>query len=189
MHAAHTILLKDIVTDAARSAARVFKYPPVVNWKDKHGMIPRDVNTATMPPRATTPVRIGAGTLVYPTRMGIQDIGSPRRSIGPQEVRNAEPLHTSINGIYSKHRDPAPTWSKVTSHKLSDESISDVYSRCRMNLAHDTILTESPNFMDLGLLSVHTTDELRYVFIFTNTIGSPAYGSNWIPPGHRSYSG
>ena len=49
----------------------------------------------------------------------------------------------------------------------------------------DTVLTESPNFMNLGLSSVHTSDELGYIFIPTTIIGRPMIGSNWLPPGHR----
>ena len=72
-------------------------------------MIIRDGNTAVMPPILTTPVRIGAGPLVSPTRMGSHDIGSPRWSIVPQEVRNAEPLDVSIIRIPFEHGDVAPS--------------------------------------------------------------------------------
>ena len=65
------------------------------------------------PPRLNTPVRIGAGPSVSPTRTGRQEIGSPSGSIGPVEVRNAHPLHTCIDGISAKHSDPAPTFSKL----------------------------------------------------------------------------
>ena len=119
MHAVRMVLSKEIGTDATCSAARVFKEPPVVNWKDTGGTIPRDRNTYVMPPRENNPFRIGTGPFVYPTRLESQDIGCPRRSIGPQEVRNAEPLDTSMNGISSEHRDPVPTWIKVIGIKFS----------------------------------------------------------------------
>ena len=38
--------------------------------------------------------------------------------------------------------------------------------------------------MNLGLLSVHTPDELGSVLIPTTRIGSPTDGFNWIPPVH-----
>ena len=104
--------------------------------------------------------------------------------IGPQEVRNAQPFDASVIGISSKHRDPAPTWSKVISHKLSDKFSTNVYSRCWMNHAHYTILAKSPNFNNLGLSSVHTSGELGSVFIPTTRIGRPSDGSNWLPPDH-----
>ena len=44
LHAQHTIILKEITMDAARSAARFFKDPLMVNWKDMDGTISRDRN-------------------------------------------------------------------------------------------------------------------------------------------------
>ena len=160
LHAVCTVLLKDIVTYTARSAARVFTDPLVVNWKDTSRTIPRDRNTSGIPPRATTSVRIITGPLVSPTRMGIQDIGSPRWFISPQEVMNAKPLNASINGISSKHREPAPNRSKVIGS------------------------TKIPKCMDLGLSSVYKTDELGSVLLPTTRIGSPTHGYNWLPCGH-----
>ena len=72
----------------ARSTLGVSKYPMMVNWKDTDRTIPWYRNTVKMPPRTTTPVRIGTGPLVSPTRMGSQDIGIPMWFIGPQESRN-----------------------------------------------------------------------------------------------------
>ena len=164
--------------DTACSAVHVFKDPPVVNWKDTDGTIPRDRNTIVMLLRATTPVWIGTGPLIFQTSMGIQYIGSPRRFIGTQEIRNSKPLETTIIGITAKHKEPEPTWSKIISRKFSKKSNADVNFHCQINLTRDTILTESPNFMGLGISYVHTTNELGSVFIPTTTIGSPMHGSN-----------
>ena len=168
--------------DAARSATHVLKDPPVVKLIYTDRKIQQDRNTTGMTPKLITSVWIGAGHSVSPTRMGIQDIGIPRGSIGPQEGRDNQPLDTSINGIYAKHRYPAPTWSKVIGSKLSDKSSTEVYSRCRMNLTRDAVLIKTPNFMNLGLSSVHTSDELGSIFIPTNIIGRLTDESNWILP-------
>ena len=175
---------KDIVTDVARSGARVFQYHTVVNWKDTDGTIPPDGNTVGMVGRLTTPIRIGAGAFISPTRMGSQGIFIPSGSIGLQEVRNAQPLDTSIHGISSKHRYPAPTFSKVIGCRFSDKYRTYIYLRFHMNLTRDSVLAKSPKFMNLGLSSVHTLDKLMAVFIPTTSIGMPADGSNWIPPGN-----
>ena len=53
-----------------------------------------------------------------------------------------------------------------------------------MNFASDTVLSESPNFMDFRMLSVNTTDELGSVFVPTTIIRRPMDGFDWIPPGH-----
>ena len=100
LHARQKITSKEIVADAVRSGALVLRDTKVVNWKDTDRKIPRYGNTSGSPPRLTTPVRICGGTYVSPTKMGSQEIGSPSRTIGNEEVRNAQPLHTSINGIF-----------------------------------------------------------------------------------------
>ena len=97
-HAVSKILSKDIVTDAARSAARVFKDPLVVNWKATDGMIPQDRNTVGIHPILTTPVRIGDGPYISATSIRIKEVESPSWSIVPQEVRNTLPFDTYING-------------------------------------------------------------------------------------------
>ena len=91
----------------------------------------------------------------------------------------------SIHGISAKIRDPAPTWSNITGRKFSDEFSADIYSLCWMHLARNTVLTKISNIMNLGLSSVHTSDELGSVFIPTNIIRRQTDGSNWVPPGHR----
>ena len=75
--------------------------------------------------------------------------------------------------------------SKAIGHKFTNEYSIDVTSRCQMNLRRDSVITESPKFMNMGLSSVHTLDELRSVFIPTTRIGRPADVSNWLPPYHR----
>ena len=53
-----------------------------------------------------------------------------------------------------------------------------------MSLTPDAVLTKSPNFMNIGLLSVHTLDELGSFFIPTTRFGRPMAGSKWLLPGH-----
>ena len=184
LHTHQSIRSKENVTDAARRGARVFKYPTMVNWNYRDGTIPRDANTVGIVEILNIPIMIGYGTSFSPTRRGSQEIGSPSGSIGPQEVRDAQQLDTSINGIYDKHRDPAPNFSKVIGRKLSEKSSANICSRCRMNLTRDSVFTESPNFMNLGLSYDHTSDELGSVSIPTKKIGRSTDGSNWLLPDH-----
>ena len=53
-----------------------------------------------------------------------------------------------------------------------------------MNFASDTVLSKIPNFMDFGLTSVDTTDELGSVFASTTRIGSATHGSDCLPRIH-----
>ena len=185
LHARHMILLKGIVTDLARSTAHVFRTPADTSWHGMDGTTPRDGNPTIGSIRLTSPVRIGGSNICYSSRTGNQYIINPRGSIGPQWIRDDQPLDTSINGNYSEHRDPAPIFSKLIGRKFIDESSADVNSRFRMNFGSDTVLTKSPNFVNLGLASVHISDGLRSVFITTNIIRTPKDSSNWIPTSHR----
>ena len=129
-------------------------------------------------------VLIGGGTSVSPTRTGSQEISIPNGTIGPVEVRNVQPFHTSINGNYAKNGNLTPTFSKVISRELSNNSIADIYLRCWVNFTRDAVFTKMPNFMNLGLLSVHTSDELGSFSIPTTRIVRPTDGPNWLMPGH-----
>ena len=142
--------------DVARSGARVFRDPEAVNQKYLEETIPRDRNTSRSPPIFNYPVLVGGGTSVSPTSMGSQYISSPSGPIGPVEVRNAQPFHTSINGNSDKHGYPTPSYIKLIGRKLSDNSSADIYLHFRVNFTHDDVLAESPNFMNLGISSVHT---------------------------------
>ena len=99
LYAHQTIASENIVTDAARRGACVSRYPTAVNQRDTDEKIPQDANTSRIPPVLTSPVCICCGPSVSPTRTGSQKIISPSSPISPVEVRNAQPFHTSINGI------------------------------------------------------------------------------------------
>ena len=53
-----------------------------------------------------------------------------------------------------------------------------------MKFTRNAVLTEIPNFINLGLSSVHTSDELGSFSITATIIGRPIDGSNWLLPGN-----
>ena len=97
---------------------------------------------------------------------------------------DAEPLDDSINGFPSQHRYPTPIFSKVSGCKFTDRFSADFNSRFQINFGSDAVFTEIPNFVNLGLASVHTSDELGSVSIPTTIILTPTDGSNWLPTSH-----
>ena len=68
----------------------------------------RDSNNAIGYTMLASPVRIGGSNTSPPSRTGNQDIISTRAYIGPQWSREAKPLDTFGDEIYSKYRDPVP---------------------------------------------------------------------------------
>ena len=149
-----------------------------------YGNNPKYGNNAIGSARLTSPVRICGSTTGSPSRTGNQYIVSPRGSISPQWSRDADPLDASINGFPAEHRDPAPIFSNLIVCRFTDKYSADVKSRCWMNSGSDAVLTESKNFANLGIVSVHTSNELGYIFILTTRIRTPTDGSNWLPTSH-----
>ena len=83
LHAVRTVLLEEIVTGVAPSAACVSKETPVVNWKVASKPIPIDMNTFIVSPRENIRVLTVNGTSTPSIRVRSQEIGSTRGSIGP----------------------------------------------------------------------------------------------------------
>ena len=156
-HARQTIASKVIVTAVVRSGAHVLQNPADVIRTDTDETIPRDGNTSISYPRFSYTVLIGGGTTVSPTRTGSQEIISPKGPTSSVEVRNAQPFHTSINGNYAKDGDSTPT---VIGRELSNDSSANIYLRCRVNFTCESVVTKTPNFMNLRLLAVQTSDGL-----------------------------
>ena len=112
-HACQRPASKVIVTDAVRSNAHVFRNPVDVSQTDRDRKIPQDGNTSIRSPRLNSPVLIGGGTTISPTKTGIQEIVSPKGPTGSVEVKNAQPFNTSINGNYTKNGYPTPTFNEA----------------------------------------------------------------------------
>ena len=182
LHARRTIISKEIIKDAARSAARVFRTPADISRHGTDRTTPQDGNTDIGSTRLYSPVRIGGSTTGSPIRTGSQILSVQG---GPSVLSGAgTPNHWTLPLMYSKHRYPEPTLSKVIGHKFTNKSSADINSLCWTKLTRDTVLSKIPYFVNLGISSVHTADELGPVFILTTRIRTPTNGSNWLPPGH-----
>ena len=53
-----------------------------------------------------------------------------------------------------------------------------------MNLGSNAVFTQNPNFVNLGLAFVNTTDKLGSVTVPTTRVGRPTSSSNWILHGN-----
>ena len=112
-HARPTPTLKGVITDMACSSAHIFRIPGDVIMTGRDGTTPRGGNVVIRSPGVNYPVLIGGVTTTYPTRMGRQEIVSPKGPTGSVEVRNSQIFNTSINGNLAENGDPTPIFSKV----------------------------------------------------------------------------
>ena len=81
----------------AQSGAHIFRTPREVSQTGRDGSMPRDTNTAVATVSLTPPIQIFNSTSDSPTRTVTQDIFNPIGPAGPQWIRNAQKLKTSIN--------------------------------------------------------------------------------------------
>ena len=179
-----TVILEEIVTCAAPSAAHVFEDPMLVNWKVASRSIPIDMNTVGVSPISTTQVLIGNGTSVPPTRIRSQETVSPRGSIGPQEVRNAHPFKTSTNQFSPKQGNPTPIYRKAIGRKTVTDESADANSRCGMDLGRNSVVAKNPSFMYFGLSPANIPDKIKSVIVPTARVRRLTNVSNWLRPRH-----
>ena len=77
-----------------------------------------------------------------------------------------------------------PIFSKVIGPKTVSGESTDVYVRQRMDFASNSVVVESPIFMDLGLSPANTTDKLKSVIGPTARVEGLADSSNWLASRH-----
>ena len=169
-----------VITDSARISAHVLRTPGHVRRVGRYDTIPRDGNVSGT---IKGPVLI-RGTKVSPTCgiMGIQEIVSIHGSTSSVEIGDTQKFKTSIDGNLAENGDSTPISRKVIGQKLSHDSISNIYLRCRVDFRSNTVGTEAPYFMNLGLPAVNAPDELRYFGTPATRVGRPTDGSNWSAP-------
>ena len=95
-HAHQTPASKVTATDMARSGTRVFRTPGDLNQTDKDWKTPRYGNTSIRSPRFNSPVLIGGGTNISPTRTSIQDIITPKGPTGVLSSKDRNSVHKSV---------------------------------------------------------------------------------------------
>ena len=185
LHAVHTVLLEEIVTGVASSAAHVFKDPLVVNWNAAIRLIPIDMNIVGVSQRANIQFMTGTGTPAPTICIRRQKIGSLRGSIGPQKARNTHLFKNSINKISPEHEHHTPIFSKLIDHKIVPDESADVYAHKSMEFGSNSVAAESPNFMNFGLSPANTPDKLKFITVPTIKVGRLMNVSNWIQPRHN----
>ena len=82
-----------------------------------------------------------------------------------QKGRNANPPDAVINRFPAVHGYPPPIFSNVIDPKTFPKESADVYARKRMDFASNSVVAESPNFLDLGLLPANIADKLKSIIL------------------------
>ena len=113
-------------------------------------------------------------------RIGNQDIFSPSHPSIAKRGRNAEPFDASINGFLAINEHSTSYSSGVISFETVSAEVADVNPLERMNFASNSVLGETPNFVNLRLSPSHTSDKLKSIFTSATRAGGLTDNPNYI---------
>ena len=88
-------------------------------------------------------------------------------------------MDTAVDKKLPGDRDSASIFSMVIGHKLSHGPSDDFYLRFRMDFSSNDIQTEAPEFVNLGLPTINTSNKLGVLGFTATRIRSPTDGSHW----------
>ena len=99
-------------------------------------------------------------------------------------VGHTQKLDAVVDGKFPDDMYSASIFIKVTSHKISNGSSGDLYTRCRMNLGADPVQTQILKFIDLGFLIINALDEIIGLSTPNSIIRRPTDGYHWSTSDH-----
>ena len=167
-----TVLPKASVTDVA------------VRRTGRYRSTSQDVNSSVVTAILNPLITSSNSTSISLARTGTQEIISPRRFIIAKRAKNSKPLDTPIIGFSAVHGQSTSILIKVIGLKTVLGESADVYARRMMDFARNSVISKSPNFMDLGLLPAHTMDKLDSVIDPATRVEGLKDGSDWLASMH-----
>ena len=171
---------KEVVADAASGGVWVKRSPLQVSRTGFDGITPGNVCNAGSVEHIPTPFIFVSVTTSPPCGLsGSLQVAKKYQYTSPGLGGNTQKLDAIVDGNLPNDMDYAPIFSKVISHKLSDGSRNDLYLRFRMNPVNDHVQTQSPHFMDMGLLDINTLNESGVLSTPATSIQRPVDISHW----------
>ena len=115
---------------------------------------------------------------------GSLHLGNKRQSTSQEKIRNAQKLDTAVDKNFPDDKDSASVFGNVIGRELFHGSSNGLYLRCRMNFSSHIIQTEAPQFVDLGLPAVNTSNKFGILGTLATRIRMLEDGSHWSAPDH-----
>ena len=89
-----------------------------------------------------------------------QEVDNIWKSTPPDLVRQSQKFDAAVDGKFSNNPDSMTIFMKILGEKISNSSIQDLYTICRMNLTADPVQTlTKPQFIDLGIFTIGALDK------------------------------
>ena len=180
-----TVLLQSNVTDAVRNCARIYRTPEKVSGTERYGATPRDLYSSETNSIFSFQIPSFIVTSVSPAHFRDQYIVSPRHpSSIVKRVKSAEPFDARINGSPAKTIDSTSFFSHVMVLEAISGEFADIDASKRMNFASNSVLGETPKFVDLRISTVNTADKLDSVFAPVTRAEVLMGNSKWLVDSH-----
>ena len=151
----------------------------IVKWSNLPPQIP-----VTVPETGLLETGFPLKVMFYPVASTWDpNIDDVRQSTIP-DVRKSNKLDTSIDGKFTNNLVAPPIFTGVLSDKFSESSTRDIYTRCWMNLAVDTVNIPAPLFVNLGIFTIDALGKCSSLWTPTTRIGSPMDVAHWNATDH-----
>ena len=112
---------------------------------------PIDNSSSKTRSRATCQSPTLVAISVSPSRIGNQYVFSPSNPSTERRGRNTNPFDASINGFLAVNETYVSNFSGVSSVETVSTEVADVNPREKMNFASNSVFSETPKFVDLGI--------------------------------------
>ena len=145
---------------------------------------PRDTSSSETRSIASCGSPTFVTTSVSPTRIGNEDIFSPRNSSTVRRGRNAETFDASIHVFPAVNEHSKSYLSGVSGVETVSAEVAAVNPCKRVNFASNSVFGETPKFVDLGLSPAHTVDKLTSIFVPDTKVGGLMDNSDGLTPSH-----
>ena len=174
---------KEVVSDAVLGGAWINHHLRQVSRTEVDRSIPGNIGNSVRSKPAPYPFLIGSVTTSPSCDLSRSlQVAKKRQSTSPAVVRNAWKLGAVVDVNLRNDQDAASIFSKVIMYKLYNSSSNGLYSGFSIKFPSDVVQTKSPQFVDLGLLSIKTFNESSVFGTTSNTIRRQTDVSHWSAP-------
>ena len=168
---------KEVFVDTASGGTWVNRTLWQVIQTGVHGSAPGGIPRAISIIEHPSPFLIGIVANYPPCGLNAsQQVANKRQSASPALVGHTQKLDAVVDGKFPDDMYSASIFIKVTSHKISNGSSGDLYTRCRMNFVADSVQTQTPQIMDMGFSTINALDESSGISNPATIILRPTYG-------------
>ena len=181
-----TVFPQANITHTACPCARIYRTTGKVIRTERDSATPRDPSSSETRSRLSFQSPKFVAIYVSLAQFRYQDIVNPRHpGTIVKRDRSAEPFDAHINGHPAKSGDSWSFFRHAVGLKSVSREVDDVDASERINFASNLVLSETPEFVDLGLSTVNTADKLNSVYAPVTRAEGLMDHSGWLVSRHR----